>query len=262
MTFFEQELRKLFADGAVIKNPRFAGRACFGTLGKDLRVRVQFVTSGHADHYDAMSVSVLNRTDGVVDKLRIRLKDVLGIKPVPGNPNFRNGVSPYIWDDHGKAEWYAFRPSGADYDAMRQAVGEYLDVFRERAIEREHTGPKLIYICAPPAWGGGKEYRLRQRESAGGVRGGRHPHLPPSDVPSHCGPGKPRTGPGGTGDGPAAGGVLPADQCLWPRLDRWDVGGDPPRRNAGDPRHDRSERVGQDAAQAKKPGQTGKGGQG
>ena len=149
MTFFEQELRKRFADGAVIKNPRFAGRACFGTLGKDLRVRVQFVTSGHADHYDAMSVSVLNRTDGVVDKLRIRLKDVLGIKPVPGNPNFRNGVSPYIWDDHGKAEWYAFRPSGADYDAMRQAVGEYLDVFRERAIEREHTGPKLIYICAP-----------------------------------------------------------------------------------------------------------------
>ena len=92
MTFFEQELRKLFADGAVIKNPRFAGRACFGTLGKDLRVRVQFVTSGHADHYDAMSVSVLNRTDGVVDKLRIRLKDVLGIKPVPGNPNFRNGM--------------------------------------------------------------------------------------------------------------------------------------------------------------------------
>ena len=180
MTFFEQELRKLFADGAVIKNPRFAGRACFGTLGKDLRVRVQFVTSGHADHYDAMSVSVLNRTDGVVDKLRIRLKDVLGIKPVPGNPNFRNGVSPYIWDDHGKAEWYAFRPSGADYDAMRQAVGEYLDVFRERAIEREHTGPKLIYICAPLPWGGGKEHRLRQRESAGGVRGGRHPHLPPS----------------------------------------------------------------------------------
>lgn len=32
---------------------------------------------------------------------------------------------------------------------MRQAVGEYLDVFRVQTIEREHGRPKLIYICAP-----------------------------------------------------------------------------------------------------------------
>ena len=59
MTFYEQELRKLFADGTVIGSPKFTGRACLGTLGKDLRVRVQFVTSGHADHYDAISITVL-----------------------------------------------------------------------------------------------------------------------------------------------------------------------------------------------------------
>ena len=57
---------------------------------------------------------MLNRTDGVVDKLRLRLKDVLGVKQVPGNPNFRNGVAPHIWEDSGKVEWYAFRPSAAD----------------------------------------------------------------------------------------------------------------------------------------------------
>ena len=149
MTFYEQELRKLFADGTVIGSPKFTGRACLGTLGKDLRVRVQFVTSGYADHYDAISVTVLNRTDGVVDKLRLRLKDILGVKQVPGNPNFRNGVAPHIWEDGGKAEWYAFRPSAADYSAMRQAVSEYLDVFRDRAAERRQDGPKLVYICAP-----------------------------------------------------------------------------------------------------------------
>ena len=102
MTFYEQELRKLFADGTVIGSPKFTGRACLGTLGKDLRARVQFVTSGHADHYDVISVTVLNRTDGVVDKLRLRLKDVLGVKQVPGNPNFRNGVAPHIWEDSVK----------------------------------------------------------------------------------------------------------------------------------------------------------------
>ena len=149
MTFYEQELRKLFADGMVIGSPKFTGRACLGTLGKDLRVRVQFVTSGYADHYDAISVTVLNRTDGVVDKLRLRLKDVLGVKQVPGNPNFRNGVAPHIWEDSGKVEWYAFRPSAADYSAMRQAVSEYLGVFRDRVTERRQDGPRLVYICAP-----------------------------------------------------------------------------------------------------------------
>ena len=149
MTFYEQELRKLFADGTVIGSPKFTGRACLGTLGKDLRARVQFVTSGHADHYDVISVTVLNRTDGVVDKLRLRLKDILGVKQVPGNPNFRNGVAPHIWEDSGKVEWYAFRPSAADYSAMRQAVSEYLGVFRDRVTERRQDGPRLVYICAP-----------------------------------------------------------------------------------------------------------------
>ncbi len=135
MTFYEQELRKLFADGTVIGSPKFTGRACLGTLGKDLR--------------DVISVTVLNRTDGVVDKLRLRLKDVLGVKQVPGNPNFRNGVAPHIWEDSGKVEWYAFRPSAADYSAMRQAVSEYLGVFRDRVTERRQDGPRLVYICAP-----------------------------------------------------------------------------------------------------------------
>ena len=148
-SFYEQELQKLFADGKIISNPKFVGRSCTGKLDADLRVRVQFVTSGFADHYDAISVTVLNRTDGVVDRLRIRLRDVLSQKQVPGNPNFPNGISPHIWEDSGKAEWYAFRPSAADYTAMRQAVDEYLDVFREQTIEREHGSPKLIYICAP-----------------------------------------------------------------------------------------------------------------
>ena len=133
MTFYEQELRKLFADGTVIGNPKFTGRACLGTLGKDLRARVQFVTSGHADHYDVISVTVLNRTDGVVDKLRFQLKDILGVKQVPGNPNFRSGVLPYIWDDYGKADWYVYHPNSQDYQQLTDAVSDYLEVFQEQS---------------------------------------------------------------------------------------------------------------------------------
>ena len=131
MTFYEQELRKLFADGTVIGNPKFTGRACLGTLGKDLRARVQFVTSGHADHYDAINVTVLNRADGVVDKLRFQLKDILGVKQVPSNPNFRNGVDPHIWDDYGKVDWYVYHPTRQDYEKLSNAVSDYLEVFQD-----------------------------------------------------------------------------------------------------------------------------------
>ena len=149
--FFERELGRVFGDGQVIRDPTYSGRACLGTLGKDLRVRAQFITSGYADHYDALKITVLNRTDGPVDTLVLKLKDLLGKKSVPGNPNFREGVSPHIWDNYGKQEWYAYHPTAADYEVIRQAAKQYLDVFRDRQQERvqDQDGPKLVYICAP-----------------------------------------------------------------------------------------------------------------
>ena len=147
--FFERELGRVFGDGQVIRDPTYSGRACLGTLGKDLRVRAQFITSGYADHYDSLKITVLNRTDGPVDTLVLKLKDLLGMKPVPGNPNFRNGVAPYIWVYQGKPEWYAFQPTAADYETIRQAARQYLDVFRDRQQEHAQDGPKLVYICAP-----------------------------------------------------------------------------------------------------------------
>ena len=147
--FFEQELRKLFGDGKIIDDPAFSGRSCYGTLGKDLRVRAQFITTRVSDEYDALKLAVLNRTEGQVDALVLKLKDLLGKKPVPGNPNFPNGVSPYIWNDYGKLEWYAFRPTAADYEKIRQAAEQYLGVFRDRQQERIQDGPRLVYICTP-----------------------------------------------------------------------------------------------------------------
>ncbi len=147
--FFERELGRVFGDGQVICDPTYSGRACLGTLGKDLRVRAQFISTHISNQYDALKLTVLNRTDGPVDTLVLKLGDLLGKKPVPGNPNFRSGVTPHIWDDYGKLEWYAYRPTAADYETIRQAAKQYLDVFRDRQQERAQDGPKLVYICAP-----------------------------------------------------------------------------------------------------------------
>ena len=148
-SYFEQELWHLFGDGRTIVSPYCSGQSCYGTLDKELRVRIQFISTHISGEYDALKLTVLNRTNGPVDTQVLKLGDLLGKKPIPGNPNFREGVAPYIWDNYGKLEWYAYRPTEADYETIRRAIGQYLDVFRERTPERSHTGPKLIYICAP-----------------------------------------------------------------------------------------------------------------
>ena len=104
-------------------------------------MRVQFVASSLSNHYDTLKVTVLNRTDGPVDTLSLNLKELLGKKTVPGTSNFKNGVEPHIWESSGKVEWYAYYPTAADYQTMRQAVGDYLDVFRDRRLDRVPTPP-------------------------------------------------------------------------------------------------------------------------
>ena len=43
----------MFGDGKIIHDPAFVGRACVGGLDAGRQVRAEFVTMGHADHYEA-----------------------------------------------------------------------------------------------------------------------------------------------------------------------------------------------------------------
>lgn len=80
----------------------------------------QIVTMGHADHYEALRVTLLDNDLGVVDKLTLRLKDVWGKKAIPNNPYLKSGVTPHIWVNDDKTDWYAYHPTPADYQVIRQ----------------------------------------------------------------------------------------------------------------------------------------------
>lgn len=95
------------------------------------RAKIQFVTGIVANQYHALRVSILNRNEGQVDVLLLNLSDILGKKQT-GNPNFRNGINPYIWDDYGKADWYVYHPNSQDYQQLTDAVSDYLEVFQEQ----------------------------------------------------------------------------------------------------------------------------------
>lgn len=134
MTFFEQELRRIVGDE--YPDATFVGRACYVRLSEMNRAKLQFISTSIASHYDALRLTILNRNEGQVDTLTLRFSDLLGKKQV-SNPNFRDGVDPYIWDDHGQASWYVYHPDSRDYQKLTDAATDYLEVFQEQVQTSE-----------------------------------------------------------------------------------------------------------------------------
>ena len=93
MTFYEQELRKII--GEQYPDATYVGRVCYVRLSDMNRAKIQFVTGSVANQYNALQLTILNRSEGQVDTLRLRFLDLLGTK-MTSNPNFRNGVEPHI----------------------------------------------------------------------------------------------------------------------------------------------------------------------
>lgn len=129
-TTFEKELRKLFDHDALFTDAKFVGRRCYGRLDGDLRVRAEFISTLIASQYDALKISLINRTEGVVDSALLRLDEVWGSKMVD-NPNFRDGVKPHLWQNGSDLVWYAYQPTPADFESLSDQVDGYLETFRD-----------------------------------------------------------------------------------------------------------------------------------
>jgi hypothetical protein len=130
MNFFEHELRKLVGQSNALADPRYIGRACYGRVSDSIRAKLQFVTMGHADHYEALQMTLINNTEGEIDRSLIRFRDLWGQKP-SSNPNFPDGVYPHVWTYQGKSEWYVYKPDPADYEMLADSMDEYLELFSE-----------------------------------------------------------------------------------------------------------------------------------
>ena len=128
MDFFEKELRKIV--GSAYPDAKYVGRAAYVGLGEGSRAKFEFVTLGHAGHYEAIRGKIINPRDGEIDVNVMRFSDVLGKKQA-ATPNFRGGIVPYIWTCDGESEWYVYKPTQADYGLLTKNVSDYASIFQE-----------------------------------------------------------------------------------------------------------------------------------
>ena len=120
MNFFETELKKMTAKVTAMKNPKLVGSACIARLTDTTTVKVEFARCIEADRRYGILITVLNRTEGKVDEIRIFFNDIWSYK-----------VEIHAWMDYGKTEWYGYHPTAADYTKIAKAISDYLENFAD-----------------------------------------------------------------------------------------------------------------------------------
>ncbi len=118
MSFYETELKKMIRGIPFIQSHTLAGKSILGKLDRDLRVKISLVTTGIAEHYDALKVHIINRTEGEVDIQLVKFRDILS-----------NGKYIVIVEGRDGPTWGLNSPLQSDYIKINQFLHNYLSYF-------------------------------------------------------------------------------------------------------------------------------------
>lgn len=128
MNHMEHELRVLFGESELFYEAMFSGKMMIGKIDTDIRVKLEFVSTNISGQYNAIRATVINRTEGEIDRNMFLLKDIIGQK---------NGYDPYIWDAPSSKGWYGFRPTSNEYDKITDTITDYMAMFADESIGYE-----------------------------------------------------------------------------------------------------------------------------
>ena len=131
MDFFEKEMRQMFEHTRSINDQVFVGKTMIAKLDNEKLLKLEFTNSRVAGKYDSITLSVINRNEGVIDKQRINFSEVIG------KYNMGNGldpVDPHMWEYNGKPEWYT-QISNPQKAEIADKVLEYAEMFQDIGIK-------------------------------------------------------------------------------------------------------------------------------
>ena len=123
MNFYEKEMRQMFQDDDLFHDAKFVGKTMLAKLDDDLRVKLQFIASHISGHYDTVQMTIINRTEGVIDKQNFKFSDIIGQCIRPG----REALDYYMWE-YNKPEWYT-PISLTDKARIADAVMDYAEMY-------------------------------------------------------------------------------------------------------------------------------------
>lgn len=129
MNFFEKEMRQMFEDNDLLQDAKFLGKTMLAKLDDDLRIKIQFIASHISDEFDTVQLSIINRTEGVVDKQDFKFSDIIGQYNHPG----RALMDYHMWEYNNKPEWYT-PISLADKARIADTVLDYVAMYQDQSM--------------------------------------------------------------------------------------------------------------------------------
>ena len=122
MTFFENELKKMFGKNEALTDIRYVGNTLVGRLTPDTIAKISFITTGIHECYTTVLIKVINPQSGEVDRQGINLSDVFG---------HSRKQNVHIWACDGMERWRNFTPDRKSYEGINRAAQQYLEMFLE-----------------------------------------------------------------------------------------------------------------------------------
>ncbi len=129
MNFFEKEMRQMFEDNDLLQEAKFLGKTMLAKLDDDLRIKIQFIASHISDEFDTVQLSIINRTEGVVDKQDFKFSDIIG----QYNHSGRTPMDYHMWEYNNKPEWYT-PISLADKARIADTVLDYVAMYQDQSM--------------------------------------------------------------------------------------------------------------------------------
>ncbi|MDE6031303.1 MAG: hypothetical protein K2G32_06770 [Oscillospiraceae bacterium] len=123
MTFFGNELMKMFGKNEALTDIRCVGNTLVGRLTPDTIAKISFISTGIHGQYTTALIKVINPQSGEVDRQGINFSDAFG---------YSRKQNIHIWDSSdGMTCWYRFSPSRQNYEDINRAAQQYLEMFLE-----------------------------------------------------------------------------------------------------------------------------------
>lgn len=134
MDFFEKEMRQMLGDNGIFQDAKFVGKTMLAKLDDNLRIKLQFIASHISGQYDTVQMTVINRTEGVVDKQNFKFSDIIGKCVRPG----REPLDYHMWE-YNKPEWYT-PVSPTDKARIADTIMDYAKMY----IRQSMTGQGML----------------------------------------------------------------------------------------------------------------------
>ena len=132
-----EELKKMFEGRIAMQDMHYVGKACYGRLEENLRVKIELGQGFMDNGYTRLTISVLERTNGLVDQMKFLISDVTGLKQeIDGEriagPELRS---------YKDSVWWNCEMEETDYQKIAEAVNGYLSLFQlEELVHGQQKG--------------------------------------------------------------------------------------------------------------------------